>query len=97
MALTSSIVLSELQMARDLLSAIPEIEQAYAVSSRDSLSVLIVIPDKNESVQAKIFKAEADLIDTFRSLDVDFDVVFRCNRELRDIVTPRGVRLLPTR
>ncbi|PYV67957.1 MAG: hypothetical protein DMG96_37775 [Acidobacteria bacterium] len=84
-------------MVRDLLAAIPEVEQAYAESSRDSLSVLVVVPDKNEDVQSKIFKAEAELIDAFPSLDIDFDVVFRCDREFRDIVSPSGVRLLPPR
>jgi hypothetical protein len=97
MALSSSIVLSELQMVKDLLASIPEIEQAYAASDRDSLSVVIVIPDKSRDVQRRIFKAEGELIDTFPSLDVDFDVVFRCGRELSDVISPRGVRLIPAR
>ena len=77
MAVRDSVVFDEYQMAKSLLVAIPQIEQAYAESSPNGLSVLIVVPDKNEDVQNKIFEAEAELIDAFPSLAVDFDVVFR--------------------
>ena len=94
MAVRDSVVFDEYQMAKSLLAAIPQIEQAYAESSPNGLSVLIVVPDKNEDVQNKIFEAEAELIDAFPSLAVDFDVVFRCNRDPKDIISPRGVRLV---
>ena len=85
--------LNELHMVRDALYAIPNVEQAFAVSNADSLSVLVVVPDKNPIVQDQIIDVEGDVIQAFPSLDVDFDVVFRCNRDLLDIVSPKGVRL----
>jgi hypothetical protein len=88
-----ALVLDERHAVTEQLLAIPEVEAAYAEVTRNSLSVLVVVPDKNENVQQRIIDVEAEMIDSFPSLRIDFDVVFRCNRELRELVVPRGTRL----
>jgi hypothetical protein len=87
-------VVDELTAVKMGLLEIKEVELAYAETSRDSLSVVVVIPDKNEDVVQKIIAAESEIMDTFPNLDVDFDVIFRCGREIASLVTPRGIRLV---
>jgi predicted RND superfamily exporter protein len=90
---TATPVLSEMQIIRDRLSAIPQVEQVFAETQGQDVSVLIVIPDKDQETQKRIFKAEAEIIDTFPGTGFDFDIVFRCDRPLKEIVSPSGVRL----
>jgi hypothetical protein len=90
----SPIILDELQTLKRELVGIPQVELAYATSTRDSLSVVIVIPDKNADVQQKLIDLEAQIIDAFPSLAVDFEGIFRCGRAANELVSPQGIRLV---
>jgi hypothetical protein len=92
MAVASPVV-NELHMVKESLGAIAQIEQVFVSSITGSLSVLIVVPEHDPAVERDIFAAEAEIIDYFSWLNVDFDVVFRCGRQLTDVVSPQGVQL----
>ncbi len=93
MALAYSTRTSELQVLQQLLLSVPEVEQAYAQSGDDSLRVLVILPDHDESVERRLAEIEGQMIDSFPWLDVDFDVVLRGNRQLSDVVDPKGFQI----
>lgn len=93
MALAHSTKLNEIQVLQAELSAIPRIEQAFAQRDANSLVVLVILDTYDRKVEADIIEIEGHLIDDFPWLDIDFDVVFRCGRDLADVVSPKGFQL----
>jgi hypothetical protein len=83
-------VLNEFHMVKDELFAIPEVERVFVSSSQSVLDVTVIVPDNNPAVLDKVVSVEANLIDAFPWLDVDFDIIFRCGRSLNDVVLPQG-------
>jgi len=94
MALARSAGVSELHILRDDLVGVPEVKQVFVKSDRQSLSVLIILDEYDRKAERKIVKIEADLIDAYPWLDIDFDVVYLSGRPLADVVSPKGFQLL---
>jgi hypothetical protein len=94
LAHNTSVRLSEVQLLQEHLSTIKEVEQAFAKSSRESLSVLIVLPEHNSAVERRLAEIEGQLIDSFPWLEVDFDIVLRSDRDITELVSPKGFQLL---
>jgi hypothetical protein len=84
-------VMNEINLADDQLRKIGEVERVYVQGREGSaLSFLIVVPDKNMSVQERVFEVESEIIDAFPHSEIDFDVIFRCGRPLENIISPKG-------
>ena len=63
---------------------------------------LVVLPEHNREIERRLAEIEGEIIDSFPWLDVDFDIVLRYGRDIRDLVHPNGFQIfgegpLPTR
>jgi hypothetical protein len=85
----------EMQVIRDCLISIPEVEQVYVRSTPECVKLMIVLPDMGPATQMRLCAREAELIDKFPDTEFDFEVIFRCGRPRHDVVSPQGLQLFP--
>jgi hypothetical protein len=84
---------TEVQILRDELIAIPEVQQVFIQSEDSYLGVLIMIPHHDSAVEKTIAEIEGAMSDQFPWLTIDFDIVFLQGRNSADVVSSRGFQL----
>ena len=94
MALAHPTAISELQILREDLSAIPEVLQVFAQNDTKHLAALIILDNYDREAESKILDVESALIEAFPWLDVDFDVVYLAGRSMAEVVSPKGFQLI---
>lgn len=77
-------------MVKDELFAIDQIERVYVQSTQSSFEVTIIVRDSDPIILDRLATIEKNVVDAFPWLAVDFDIIFRANRPLNDVVTPKG-------
>ena len=93
MALAYSTRPTELQFLTEQLSAIESVRQAFVQTTQDSLVALIVLDEYDAETERRLVDIEGKLIDACPWLDIDFDVLFLGDRQLSDVVSPKGTLL----
>jgi hypothetical protein len=94
MALARTAGVSEFHILRDDFAKVPQVKQVFVQQERHSLSVLIILDEYDRKAEKKILQIEADFIDAYPWLDIDFDLVYLNGRALADVVSPKGFQLL---
>lgn len=89
--------LSQAQMIRNSLFSIKGVERVFINNDRSRYGVLIVLPEMNRDIERQVFAREQEIITAFPDSDFDFDIVFLCGRELRDIISPKGKEVFASR
>jgi hypothetical protein len=84
---------TEVQMIRDCLFSIEGVQRVFVDGDNGAYSVLVVVPDKNPEIQNGLFEKEVEIVNAFPVADFDFDVIFLCGRQLKDVVSPSGTEL----
>ena len=85
--------MTEIHAVRNGLASVPQVEQVFISREPGGYGVLVVLPDTNAEAQRAVFDREAEIIDAFPATKFDFNLVFRCDRPLNEILKPKGMQL----
>ena len=79
-------------LVRLSMSSVQEIEAVFVEPAprRTGFHVFTIVNERNPEVRAKIYEREQAIMDQYKTLEFDFRIIARRNRDMTDLITGLG-------
>jgi hypothetical protein len=80
----------DLSVIEKSLKSIPQIQEFYITHDHDSISVLVVVAQKDFCVEQSIYNKQLEIIDACPGMKFNLRVLSLRGRKLSEVITPTG-------
>jgi hypothetical protein len=80
----------DLGVIEQSLKSIPQIQELYINHDSETVSVLVVVPEKDFRIEQTIYDKQLEIIDACPGVKFSLRVLSLRGRKLSDVITPTG-------